>query len=196
MPAEQKPFKFEITFVFKDNHQKDPATVHKSVHVTIIEKPSSNFDINSLAKNTTQEKKQKDKDPPKMTISKIDAKLRIKIEFDQPIYFNFSNKTSEDSNRRALSLKYDLSELANLTSYNKGRDIFELYYKPSDKSSEMQEYKQKSVEPSWSIELIDVFSFYIVVRFSNLDYISQFERNVDLDSLLVKFKKPELFTND
>ena len=80
-----------------------------------------------------------------MTISKIDAKLRIKIEFDQPIYFNFSNKTSEDLQQRALKVKYDLAELANLNSANEGKDIFELQYQPSEKSSEMQEYKQKSV---------------------------------------------------
>jgi hypothetical protein len=48
-----------------------------------------------------------------------------------------------------------LAELARLTSANEGKEIFEIVYEPSDKSSELQEYKKKTVEPSWSIELID-----------------------------------------
>jgi hypothetical protein len=34
------------------------------------------------------------------------------------------------------------------------------------------------------------------VNFTNLEYVSQYEKQFDIDRLSVKIKKPELFTNE
>ena len=47
------------------------------------------------------------------------------------------------------------------------------------------------MEVRWSIKLIDKRGFYLVVEFTNEDYVSQYER--DLDSLELFILEPEAF---
>ena len=65
-----------------------------------------------------------------------------------------------------------LEDLALLNSLNRGPEFFNILYKPSMSSRQLQNYEQVDVSFFWSIELINEFSFFIVIKFSDYLYVS------------------------